>query len=214
MTTSIPPGSIDDRDDVVITSPTNGQVLKYNGTNWVNAAESGGGSGDLVLISTATASNSASIEFTGIDNTYNTYLVIVSDLVAVSDSELWMRTSSNNGTSYDSGASDYQFSSVFHYSNNSTLTVFGSTNTRYRIAGSVDNVTTTSSNVETMIFNPSNSSRYTYFKSHVSGTNTASNHYQEYTTGQRSSAGAVDAIQFLMSTGNISSGTFKLYGVT
>lgn len=33
-------GNLDSLTDVVITSPTNTQVLKYNGTNWVNAADS------------------------------------------------------------------------------------------------------------------------------------------------------------------------------
>lgn len=39
-------GNLDSLTDVVITSPTNGQVLKYNGTNWINDtdATSGGGS--------------------------------------------------------------------------------------------------------------------------------------------------------------------------
>jgi hypothetical protein len=31
--------------DVVLTSPTNTQVLKYNGTNWVNATDATGGGG-------------------------------------------------------------------------------------------------------------------------------------------------------------------------
>lgn len=35
--------ALDDLTDVVITTPSNGQVLSYNGTNWVNAAASGGG---------------------------------------------------------------------------------------------------------------------------------------------------------------------------
>lgn len=48
---------LDELSDVVLTSPTNGQVLKYNGTQWINAAESGGGSISLdgltdVVIST------------------------------------------------------------------------------------------------------------------------------------------------------------------
>lgn len=34
--------SVNDLQDVVITSASNGQVLKYNGTNWVNAADSTG----------------------------------------------------------------------------------------------------------------------------------------------------------------------------
>lgn len=34
-----------DLSNVVLTTPSNGQVLKFNGTNWVNANESGGGGG-------------------------------------------------------------------------------------------------------------------------------------------------------------------------
>ena len=43
---------LDDLGDVDITSPTNGQVLKYNSSNstWVNANESGGGGGSTVTI--------------------------------------------------------------------------------------------------------------------------------------------------------------------
>jgi hypothetical protein len=33
---------LDNLSDVVITSPTNGQVLKYNGTSWINGTSSGG----------------------------------------------------------------------------------------------------------------------------------------------------------------------------
>ena len=36
------PTNLNALSDVVITTASNGQVLKYNGTNWINAAESGG----------------------------------------------------------------------------------------------------------------------------------------------------------------------------
>lgn len=41
--------ALNDLSDVTITSATNGQVLKYNGSGWVNATESGGGSGHTIL---------------------------------------------------------------------------------------------------------------------------------------------------------------------
>lgn len=34
--------ALDDLTDVVLSAPSNGQVLQYNGTNWVNAAVVGG----------------------------------------------------------------------------------------------------------------------------------------------------------------------------
>jgi hypothetical protein len=43
--------NIDDLNDVVITSPTSNQVIKYNGTNWVNGSDDGGsGSGDNISV--------------------------------------------------------------------------------------------------------------------------------------------------------------------
>lgn len=44
---------IDNLSDVVITSPSSGQVLKYNGTNWINGTDetsSGGGSGTVTSV--------------------------------------------------------------------------------------------------------------------------------------------------------------------
>jgi hypothetical protein len=45
VATIIGAASIDALFDVVITSPSNGQVLKYNGTNWVNGTDATGGGG-------------------------------------------------------------------------------------------------------------------------------------------------------------------------
>lgn len=40
---SVAASALDGLDDVVLTAPTSGQVLSYNGTDWVNTASSGGG---------------------------------------------------------------------------------------------------------------------------------------------------------------------------
>lgn len=39
------PTNLDGLSDVVITSPSNGQVLKFNGTNWINGTDATGGGG-------------------------------------------------------------------------------------------------------------------------------------------------------------------------
>jgi hypothetical protein len=52
--------------DVVITSATNGQVLSYNGTNWVNATGGGGGgSGTVTSVATGTGLTGGPITTTG-----------------------------------------------------------------------------------------------------------------------------------------------------
>jgi len=57
--------------DVTITSPTNGQVLKYNGTAWVNGTDAtgGGGGGATYEISAETATGGANLRLTGSDLT-------------------------------------------------------------------------------------------------------------------------------------------------
>lgn len=58
--------AIDDLSDVVITTPSSGQVIKYNGTNWINDtdATASGGSGD-VTSNTATSVDSELALFSG-----------------------------------------------------------------------------------------------------------------------------------------------------
>ena len=46
--------ALDDLSDVVITTPATDQVIKYNGTNWVNAASPGGGGGTVTSITAGT----------------------------------------------------------------------------------------------------------------------------------------------------------------
>lgn len=48
-------GSLDDLDDVVITAPSNGQVLKYDGSEWINDTGVGGGVDEAFVIAMAVA---------------------------------------------------------------------------------------------------------------------------------------------------------------
>lgn len=61
-------GSIDTHSDVSLSSPTNGQVLKYNGSSWVNAAEAGGGASslnDLTDVTINSPSNGQTLVYNG-----------------------------------------------------------------------------------------------------------------------------------------------------
>ena len=51
--------ALNDVTDVTITSPSNGQVLTYNGSAWVNSAPSGGGGASVTVSDTAPGSASA-----------------------------------------------------------------------------------------------------------------------------------------------------------
>lgn len=55
--------NINDLEDVIITSPATGQVIKYNGTNWVNGTDSG----LTYAVSAETATGGANLRLTGSD---------------------------------------------------------------------------------------------------------------------------------------------------
>jgi hypothetical protein len=53
--------SLDRLTDVILTLPVNGEVLSYNGTDWVNAA-GGGGSGTSITIEVAQTAHGLSVQ--------------------------------------------------------------------------------------------------------------------------------------------------------
>lgn len=59
-------GALNDLTDVVVSSPAQGQVLKYDGTNWVNDTDSTGGGGSGSMASRTTASGTTASVADGI----------------------------------------------------------------------------------------------------------------------------------------------------
>jgi hypothetical protein len=70
---------LDDLLDVAITSPGAGQVLKYNGTSWVNGADSSGGGSSIAYTASATLPTSSNIGDRWFDTTDGTIYEYVDD---------------------------------------------------------------------------------------------------------------------------------------
>jgi len=194
-------------------------VLIYDGTNFrlPEALVSTG----WVKIAATTASSSATVDFTGLSSTYATYMVMLTNVVPATDAaNLWLRTSINNGGAYSSGASDYYWGGEVGVNSSRYGDVF-TAGTHIKLTGNVLSdvygLSSTSPAVargEVFIYNPSAALRC-----QVAGriNSVASpNQYRmiNQSTGYRDSAAAVNAIRFLMSSGNISSGIFTLYGLS
>ena len=173
------------------------------------------------LLETQIASASAAIEFTtGIDSTYKRYLVTYTTVIPGTDAvDMLLRTSSDGGTTFDSGGSDYGYVTQFAYEysvadTNSYSPVSGSTHIR------LHNATTGNNTGEVfhgsfVLFDPADTSTYKVVESKWRAVGAAGSYV--YETGQgigvRKSTSAVDAVQIIPSSGVISSGEFKLYGV-
>lgn len=197
-----------------------GEVLTSNGAGALPTFQAAGGGGDYTLISTATASSSASISFTDLSSTYHKYVIDISNLQPVTDDVLMqIRTSTNNGSSYDSGASDYGWVVLVNeFISTSALTDTGDdADTRIGTFLPSGNLMGNAANeISSYTIELMNPSAATYFQLYFHGvvTNMDGLRYNVSGAGSRLTAADVDAIQFTMSTGNISTGTFKLYGIS
>lgn len=190
---------------ITLTDGGAGSTMTIAGNSWVK-------------ISSTTASSSASVSFTNLSATYRVYMVVLYNLLpGTTATDLYLRTSANNGSSYDSGASNYNVEYIG--SANGSWGGGGTTaDTQIKISanGATYQQTTaapSSLNGFVYIHNPSASSRC-WVTADIMFFNTSNSFFARgLSGGYRDSAAAVNAIEFLMSSGNIASGTFTLYGL-
>jgi len=181
-------------------------------TGATGATGADGADGGMVLLATATASNVTSVDFTsGIDSTYDVYEVHLLNVKPSTDSTyLYLRTSSNGGSVYDAGTTDYGNASQYF-----TTSWSGSSGNAAQLPlsysiGNAANENGFSGTVR--LLNPS-AAKYGEFLWTGGYTNISSALTFVVGYGTRRSAAIVNALRFFFSSGNINSGTFKLYGL-
>lgn len=174
-------------------------------------------SGSFELISSATASTSTSIDFTDLSSTYDTYLLTMQGVKPGTDDVIMrMQTSTNNGVSYDSGATDYCWNSI-GVNDGGTLDPEGSTgDNEISLAGDQASEELGNSTNETLagnlwIYKPAGTG-YTKFNFDFTFLDLAQDQNSVTGGAARLSAADVDAITIYMTSGSVSVGNFRLYG--
>jgi hypothetical protein len=185
-------------------------------TSFANAS-----GGTLILLSTQTASSSATISFTtGLDSTYDAYAFhFINVRPATDNTDFLFQGSTNGGSTYATTITSTHFSTYHDEADTGT-------NLSYSTAGDLAQSTSFQELVQDtgngadesasgtlQIFNPSST---TYVKHFISNSNDYnSNDYstEHFVTGYFNTTSAINAIQFKMSSGNIADGIFKLYGL-
>jgi len=178
------------------------------------------GAGDMVLISSQTASASASISFTsGIDSTYKEYQFYFVNINPSTDEVYFtFQTSTNGGSSYDVSLTSTYFHTyhgeggaggVLEY--DSTMDQANGTGEQ-RLLYALGNGSDESASGNLILFNPSST---TFVKHYVSNCNWY--HYQDYnfnarTAGYFNTTSAINAIRFSISSGNFD-GKILMFGV-
>ena len=192
---------------------TSGQVLTSGGAGVAPTFATASG-GAWTYISTATASASASVVFTsGLDSTYDQYVIVFTSVVPASDSQNFMfKVSDDAGSTYE--ATNYDFFLVKGHSGNGTIeTEAGPGATAVKLHAFVGNASGEGCSGLIHINNPSNSSLFTMFHWKGVGTDNTPETRMGDGVGSWNTTTAVDAVQFAFASGNITSGTFRLYGI-
>jgi len=181
------------------------------------------------LLETKTASASASLDFgSGIGSNpdfakYDKYIFeLTAMLPATDDALLFVRFSSNGGSSFDSGANYGTAASASSFGEALEGNVVSDAENEIRIAPRQNIVTFVGwSNVSTepfyatvVLYNPSLAAQTVMKFEAYAGANAGSGSgiTRVDGAGKSSLTTDVDGVQFLMSTGNITSGTIKMYG--
>ena len=200
-----------------------------NGTTLIDAGalDSGVATGEVVHIKTLTASSSADLSFVHgsssvvLDGTYSEYIFKYINIHPASVAQLVFNLSTDSGSNYnvtktstamnpyqneDDSASGYVYRSAWDLAQSTSDQI---------IAQELGNGNDESGSGFMHLFEPANTSKVKHFMGTTS-------YYQQFGNtgafgviygGYGNTTSAVNAVQFKMSSGNIDSGTIKLYGV-
>ena len=193
-----------------------------NSMSAITSTPSGVGGGSMALISTQTASGSSAISFTsGIDSTYKKYIFKFTDIHPASDNVTFQVGFRDGSTDYDATKTT-TFFRTYHYEggdNSAALEYTAaqdlaqSTNFQNLSEGTGNDNDQCVAGI-LHLFDPSSTTFVKHFICETNNIHADNASYRWNVAGYINTTTAIDGIQFKMTTGNIDSGTFKLYGVS
>ena len=186
----------------------------------ITALPSGVSAKSLLLISTTTASSSATVDITsGIDDTYKEYIIKFYDVHPATDNVTFQVNFRDGGSSYDATKTSTAF---YAHEGESSDSGFGYGSSQdlaqatgvQPLLGSLGNGNDECASGELILYDPSST---TYVKHYMVKTQYYhQGNYSQiyYVAGYCNVTAAIDGVQFSMSSGNIDAGTIKMYGVS
>jgi len=192
-----------------------------NGTTILDNGAFSVGLGNLVFISEQTASASASISFTsGIDSTYPIYKFEFINIHPATDGvNFQFNMSTDGGSNYNVTKTTTTFE-AYHNESGSPSSLYydggadlaqGTGN--QELFGTLGNDADQNLTGKMFLFNPSSTTFVKHFMIINQGNHFGDYSVNDYIAGYGNTTSAINAIKFQMSSGNIDSGTIKLYGI-
>ena len=195
-----------------------------NSLSNITALPSAVPTGKMTLLSTATASNSASLSF---NSTYinSDYLIYKFEFINMHPAnsggrQLKFNLSIDNGSNFNVTKTTTSFY-AWHTESGSTAALAydaatdlaQSTANQFLIAGNVGDDADQSVAGSMTLFNPSSTVFVKHFISRINTHSATPYSMDNYVAGYGNTTSAVNAINFLFDAGNIGSGVIKLYGL-
>jgi len=198
------------------------QVIKTDGSGVLQFVTPAAAGWNIIGTETTSGSGTATLDVTGLDSTYDTYAIALSDILPITDNAIpYLRLGDSSGV--DSGASDYAWYAVGDNISNTTFAAGGAednADAQIRMMddsnwGAVGNAAGEGMGGMFFLHQPGDGVVYPtisgtcMFLSPDSPTRFISTHMG----GGRHSAITTDRVQFLFSSGNIESGRMTVWGI-
>jgi len=201
-------------------------IVKYN-NNSISAVTSGASlvNGAMTHIKTLTASSSATLSFVDgssdvvLDSTYPIYVFKFINIHPATDGASFSVNFRDGGSSYDATKTTTNFRAYHDEADSGTsLGYYGdedlAQSTSDQIIGrSVGNGNDESCAGTLHLFNPSSTTFVKHFMVNSNVYENSNYFVNYYIAGYCNVTAAIDGVQFKMSSGNVDSGTIKLYGI-
>jgi len=204
-------------------------LVKYN-NNSISSVTSAASfpAGAMTLIKTLTASSSSTLSFVDgssdvvLDNTYPVYLFKFFNIhPASAGTNFRVNFSADTGSNYNVTKTTTVFKAE-HHENDSAKSLGYETgqdlaqSTDPQMFMILDNANDSGGSGELYLFNPSSTTFTKHFIANGTGFVVDGGNPKQFTmyvAGYGNTTSAIDAVQFSMASGNIDSGTIKLYGI-
>ena len=194
-------------------------LVKHN-NNSISAVTSVGlTQGKMTLLQTQTASSSASISFTSnIDSKYPIYVFKFINIHPSADASFTFQADTGPNTNYNQTITSSAFN-AYHYENDGAYDLTYNTNkdlaqsSNFQRIGTLNSENDDSCNGILHIFQPSDTTFVKHFLCVMNSSAVTPATYNDFVGGYFNTTTPLTRFQFKMSTGNIDSGTIKLYGI-
>jgi len=197
-------------------------LVKHNNNSISNLTSAGQlAQGKMTLISSQTASGSASISFTtGIDSTYPIYRFEFINCNPSSDGINFTFNLSTDGGSNYNVTKTSTFFETYHDEANTATSLNYKTSTDLAQSTAYQPLSAPQGNGADEglsgylhLFNPSSTTFVKHFIARISSYNSANYAGEQNIAGYGNTTSSINAVDFKFASGNIDSGTIKLYGI-